>query len=184
MKQRGFARGFGCTIIFFVAGSCARQIVPPSPPPPQPVPTALRPAESAAPGGFSFQGALSQGGLLLGTAPPRAVSLTLDGAAIPVESGRFLVGFGRDHGPSALLEARLADGSVIRDALAIAPRAWQVDMLSIPKGTSAPSFPAIRDAELAQINAARRIVVSSDGWQQRFLWPATGRISTRFGSPL
>ncbi|WP_445262070.1 M23 family metallopeptidase, partial [Pseudomonas sp. EL_65y_Pfl1_R83] len=42
--------------------------------------------------------------------------------------------------------------------------------------------PEVRPAELAQINAARRVSSDSQGWRQTFLWPTTGRISTLFGS--
>ena len=35
---------------------------------------------------------------------------------------------------------------------------------------------------LAQINAARHMRVVSEGWRQRFIWPAKGRISGVFGS--
>lgn len=179
--RRGFARGFGCTALLFATGSCATAVIPPAP---LAAPAVVRPAEPTPPRGFAYQGALSQGGLVLGTAPAGTSALTLDGEAIPfAPGGRFLIGFGRDHGPSALLEARLADGSAVRDTLAIAPRVWPIEALPIPKGTTpTPQFLAVRSAELAQINAARRIAVASDGWQQRFLWPATGRISGLFGA--
>ncbi len=177
--RRGFARGFGCTLMAFATGSCM------SPPPPAPpAPVAVRAAEPMPPRGFAFQGALSQGGLVIGAAPAGTIALTLDGAAVPLASERrFLIGFGRDHGPSAILEARLADGAVVREALAIAPRAWRIEALPIPKGTTpTPEFLRRRGDELAQIGAARRVAVDSDGWRQRFLWPATGRISGLFGA--
>lgn len=40
----------------------------------------------------------------------------------------------------------------------------------------------IRRPELERIDAARGIVTSAQGWRQRFIWPAKGRISGRFGS--
>jgi murein DD-endopeptidase MepM/ murein hydrolase activator NlpD len=39
-----------------------------------------------------------------------------------------------------------------------------------------------REAELARIAAARTVNAQSNGWRQPFIWPATGRISGRFGS--
>ncbi len=180
--RRGFGRGFGCTMLVFATGSCATAVIPPSP---QPAPAVDRPAAEPTPSrGFAYQGALSQGGLVVGTAPAGTVSLTLDGQAIPLApGGRFLIGFGRDHGRSAALEARLTDGTIVRDSLGIAPREWRIEALPIPKGTApTPEFLAARSAELAQINAARRIAVDGDGWQQRLLWPVTGRISGLFGA--
>ncbi|RZM36673.1 MAG: M23 family metallopeptidase, partial [Sphingomonas sp.] len=43
-------------------------------------------------------------------------------------------------------------------------------------------FARVRPAELARIVAARAVNATSDGWRQHFVWPVTGRISTRFGS--
>ena len=40
----------------------------------------------------------------------------------------------------------------------------------------------VSPGEIAQINAARRQDTGSMGWRQPFMWPATGRISTLFGS--
>jgi murein DD-endopeptidase MepM/ murein hydrolase activator NlpD len=40
----------------------------------------------------------------------------------------------------------------------------------------------LRPAELAQIAAARAQLTDAQGWRQRFLWPATGRISGLFGA--
>ncbi len=176
--RRGFARGFGCTLLVFATGSC---MSPPAPPPPAAVASVAAPAPAP---GFAYLGALSQGGLVIGTAPRGTVALTLDGAAVPLAADRrFVIGFGRDHGPAAVLAARLVDGTVAGDTLRIAPRGWQIEVLPIPRGTSAtPEFVRARAAELAQINAARRIAVDSDGWRQQLLWPVTGRISGAFGA--
>jgi murein DD-endopeptidase MepM/ murein hydrolase activator NlpD len=155
------------------------------PPPPQPAPTVVRPAEAAPAGGFALQGALIQGGLVLGTAPAGTVSLTLNGAPVMLApGGRFIIGFGRDAGPEAVLAGTLRDGRQVGQRLAIAARTWDIQSLpTLPKGTSpTPEFMRRRSAELAQIGAARAVRSATDGWQQRFLWPVTGRISGVFGS--
>jgi hypothetical protein len=144
---------------------------------PRPVPTG--------PLTFSYSGQRVQGGVVIGTAPAGTRSLMFDGAPIPVtEDGRFLIAFDRDAPPSATLLATLADGREIRDVLAIAPRAWDISRLNtLPKyPVPEAEFARVRPAELAQIAAARRTPVDSSGWRQSFLWPATGRISTLFGS--
>ena len=43
-------------------------------------------------------------------------------------------------------------------------------------------FLALRKLELARINAARARETGAAGWQQRFHWPALGRISGHFGA--
>ena len=139
---------------------------------------------AVAPGDFALQGPLSQGGMVIGTAPAGTTVLTLDGAPIRLApDGRFLIGFGRDHGPAALLVATRGDGTMVRDPLTIAPRQWHIEALPIPKGTTpTPEFLAKRKLELDQIAAARALLPESDGWRQRFAWPVIGRISGLFGS--
>ena len=155
--------------------------------PPAPRPRAEHPVAPASGGAsFSFTGAMSQGGMLVGTAPGGTISLVLDGADVPMSAdGRFLIAFGRDHGPDATLIATRADGSTVVDRLAVTPRAWRIEALPIPKYKQpAPEFLRLREGELAQIRAAREIAttVRSDGWQQHFLWPAIARISGLFGA--
>jgi murein DD-endopeptidase MepM/ murein hydrolase activator NlpD len=106
--------------------------------------------------------------------------------AVPLDpAGRFLIGFGRDHGPTATLVATRGDGSTITDPLAIVPGTYRIETLPIPKYQQPEAdFLRIRQGELAQIKAARETAatIHSDGWQQRFIWPSTGRISGAFGA--
>ena len=135
--------------------------------------------------GFRWTGTLSQGGLLLGTAPAGTRVLVLDGKPVAVApDGRFVAGFDRDAGTQAELVATLADGRIVRQTFAIAPRQWDISRLStLPKyPVPAPEFARVRPGELAQIVAARRVSAAVDGWRQAFVWPVTGRISTLFGS--
>lgn len=143
-----------------------------------PAPTALRAR-------FSYSGSMTQGGLVIGTAPAHTRDLRFDTAIVPVAAdGRFLIAFDRDAPPAATLTATLDDGRVIRDTLTVAPRAWDISRLTtLPKiPLPQPEFDQLRPAELAQIAAARRSVTKAQGWRQAFVWPTTGRISTLFGS--
>ena len=161
--------------IVMLAG-CASRL--PAAPPAEAV--SVRPAA-----GFTFQGAFQQGGLVFGTAPEGTVSLFFDGQPLRMAEGRrFLLGFGRDHGPDAVIEARSVDGTVQRQPIAIAARAWDIQSLpTLARGTTpTPEFLKRRAAEVAQINAARTIESDSQGWRQAFVWPVIGRISGVFGS--
>ncbi|HVJ00396.1 MAG TPA: M23 family metallopeptidase [Sphingomonas sp.] len=162
--------------------------MPPSPPPapvPAPAPQPA-PVPQPAPAAFgALRGAMEQGGAVIGTAPEGTVSLSFDGDAIPVApDGTFLIAFDRDHGPTAALEAALANGRRITRSLAVAPRAWDISRLNTLPKYPVPSatFQRLRPPELAQIKAARATDHASDGWRQQFIWPVTGRISTNFGS--
>ncbi len=176
-------RGGAALPLALLAAACATgpRPTPPSAPPISPV----RPVERVAPNSFAFQGALTQGGLLLGTAPPGTVRVLLDGAEVPLsEGGRFLIGFGRDHPRKSEIEAQRADRTGVATTIEIAPRTWRIQSLpTLPKGTPpTPEFRARRAAEIERIQAARRIRSSAQGWQQRFVWPVVGPISGVFGS--
>src|SRR3546814_17099042 len=99
-------------------------------------------------------GAPVQGGVLLGTAPKGIVELRLDGQLVPVDAdGRFLIAFDRDAQPQAWLTGRLADGTPLDRALAVAPRDWRIEQVNAPlrppKRTEA--FLAMRKPELERI---------------------------------
>ena len=144
-----------------------------------------RPTAAAQTDRFGLSGLLVQGGIATGTVPRGTTLLSLNGTPVEfAKDRRFLIAFDRDAAPAATLAARLADGSEVRRTLTIAPRAWDISRLNtLPKyPVPRPEFDRVRPAELAQINAARAMRSDSQGWRQTFLWPATGRISTLFGS--
>ncbi len=143
------------------------------------------PSNTAVQSAFRWTGTLSQGGLILGTAPAGTRTLTLNGKPIALTpDGRFIAGFDRDAGSQATLTATLADGRTISQPLMIAPRAWRIERLdTLPKFPAPdPVFAKLRPPELAQIVAARARTTDAQGWRQVFAWPATGRISGLFGS--
>ena len=145
-----------------------------------------RPVSPSRPADFVVRGEQTQGGWLRGTAPQGTVAVMLDEQTVPLDGdGSFLIAFDRDAGPSAMLNARLADGSTVSRPLAIAPRAWKIEHVAVgPRPGALPSaeYQRRRTAELARINAARSINATSDGWRQQFIWPAKGRLSGLFGS--
>ncbi len=136
-------------------------------------------------GQFKLSKSPEQGGVALGVVPAGTRRLVVDGQDVGFAAdGRFIVGFGRDYKASVLFTAFLASGQTVTERLAVAPRAWKIDRLNTLPHHAQPDaeFQARRPGEIAQINAARRRVVESDGWRQRFIWPARGRISGLFGS--
>jgi len=134
---------------------------------------------------FSFDGTFRQGGVVRGRAPAGTQRLMLGDTDISLTAnGDFLIGFGRDHGPSANLVAHLGDGQQLREALAIAPTDWRIEHVNASRrgGRSSADFQRRRAPEIAQIVAAREVQSQTEGWRQDFLWPSTGRISGVFGS--
>ncbi|GLK44425.1 MULTISPECIES: M23 family metallopeptidase [Novosphingobium] len=132
-----------------------------------------------------FVGELTQGGWLRGTLPAGVRSLSLDGNPVKVApDGGWFVAFDRDAGPQAVLRISYSNGTLGEQRLSVAPRAWQIENVNIPRKPGGPSeaFMALRRPELARIEAARALVNDAQGWRQRFVWPIKARISGRFGS--
>lgn len=120
-----------------------------------------------------------------GQVPGGTVSARLGDQELVLDNaGQFFAAFDRDAGQSATLSARLADGRLVESPLTISPRAWAIERVNLARSTGAASeaFMRRRRPELAQINAARAVNATSDGWSQKFIWPIKGRISGRFGS--
>lgn len=140
----------------------------------------------SAPSNFRLTGQATQGGWLRGVAPAGARQVRFNGAAVQVApDGQFLIAFDRDSGSTATLAATLPDGRAVSETIPVSPRAWQIERIPLgPRPGTPPSeaYRIRREGELAQINAARSVASSSDGWRQAFVWPAQGRLSGRFGS--
>lgn len=154
-------------------------------PPPVGQPVAPPPPQTVEAGVFALNRSAEQGALLTGTAPAGTALLLLDGKPVRFAGdGRFIIGFERDAPPSSVLEARMQDGRLLRLPLQVAPHAWDISSLpTLYKGTTpSAEYQRIRAAETAQIAAAKLVSADSEGWRQAFQWPATGRISTLFGS--
>lgn len=163
-------------------GAC---VAPEQPvPPPSAAPLQVSPPRDPLITDIRLEGRAEQGGILFGTVPS-GYRLRLVGDEVPVAAdGRFLLGIDRDAPPSLALEAIAADGRVFVKRLSIAPRAWRIETVNVPRrpGVTNQEFERLRAPEVARINAARTVASQSDGWRQAFAWPARGRISGVFGS--
>lgn len=174
--------------LLLLAGGCIPRPTAPGPataPPPIGQPVVPPPPIIVGARMFGLSAPAQQGALLAGTVPIGTALLLLDGKPVRfAPDGRFIIGFGRDQGPSAILEARMQDGRLLRLPITVAPRHWDISSLpTLYQGTSpSEAYQRIRAAEVAQIEAARATHADSNGWRQAFRWPAVGRISTMFGA--
>lgn len=135
---------------------------------------------------FALAGQLIQGGWARGTVPRGTAHLAFNGKPVRIApDGRFLIAFDRDAGAVSHLLAESADGTLADYVVPIARRAWKIEHVPIgprPGATPSEEFARRRAAELAQINSARSVERASEGWRQKMIWPAIGRLSGRFGS--
>ncbi len=189
--------GAGAGILALVVSCNASGLVP-APTPPRPVASATptpRPALPAPPsraiGIVSLEGEFTQGGwargqIARGEVATATGALTLDGAPVRLAAdGRFFIAFDRDAGTSARLSVKTLASGTIDKPLTISPRAWNIERIPLGPKPGTPPDPVWlkkREGELAQIVAARAQDTGSEGWRQKFIWPARGRISGRFGA--
>ena len=174
-----------------VAAACvapSREPLPPvqaAQPVRAPVPTSTPAPTPIGPSTFLYGGELTQGGWIRGQVPGGTVSARLGDEPLTFDGdGRFFAAFDRDAGPAATLTATMGDGRALQSQLTIAPRDWDIEHVnaSPTAGVQNEEFLARRRPELERIAAARQVRTASEGWRQDFIWPATGRISGRFGS--
>ena len=136
-------------------------------------------------GEFSLEGAYSQGGLVIGNAPPGS-AVTLDGKSQPITSdGAFLLGFGRDSQRRRVLEVRRNGAPIFKRDLEIKKRVYvvqRIDGLARRKVTPSPADLKRIKAEAAALRAARALGSDASFFRSGFVWPVMGRISGVYGS--
>lgn len=136
-------------------------------------------------GELSWQGQLTQGGLIIGQAPP-GTRLELDGESVSVApDGAFVFGFSRDATTRARLRVVSPQGGVEERWLNIAARQYNVQRLNgLPPDQVTPP-PGLLERirrENALVGAARRREIPQTYFLSGFMWPTTGRISGVYGS--
>jgi murein DD-endopeptidase MepM/ murein hydrolase activator NlpD len=134
---------------------------------------------------LTLAGALSQGGLVTGRTLPGA-EVRLDGRPVRVGAdGRFLLGFGREAAPEAVLELTLPDGTVARRTLAIEQRSYDIQRIDglQPEKVTPPEAVLARIAdERAMVAVVRKVDRPEPWFETGFVWPVTGPISGVYGS--
>jgi murein DD-endopeptidase MepM/ murein hydrolase activator NlpD len=134
---------------------------------------------------FTVTGAMEQGSLALGTAPPGSV-VALDGRPLRVtRGGRFAFGFASDQAKASLVSVRYPDGK--GDSRSFTPTARQYDIQRVdglPQATVTPNpEEAARIArEAEEIFLARLDDSAGSDFLSGFDWPAPGILSGVFGS--
>lgn len=132
-----------------------------------------------------FPASVPQGAMVVGKVPPGS-TVTLGERTLRVTAyGSVVFGVGRDH--DAPLQVRVIPPAGKQETvnIAVTPRDWPTERVDgVPPATVAPP-PAIAERirrEQAKVTAARSADDARTDFAQAFIWPATGRISGRFGN--
>jgi len=128
---------------------------------------------------------ISQGSMVVGTAPIGAV-IHFEGELLAIAAnGQFVFGFGRDAEASSSLEVRFADGSSETVPIAVTPRIYNEQRISglPPKKVTPPPERLARLArERGMVAKARKQFSNTMYWAGDFVWPAQGRVTGVYGS--
>jgi murein DD-endopeptidase MepM/ murein hydrolase activator NlpD len=148
------------------------------------LPAATARAEDAA--RFIVTGAMTQGSLALGQAPPGS-SVALDGRPLRVMAdGRFVFGFEPGQTRAALVTVRYPEGGGDSRSFTPTPRPYDIQRVNgLPQETVTPppEVAARIEREAAAIYLARLEDSGGDGdFLSGFDWPAPGILSGVFGS--
>ena len=134
---------------------------------------------------FTVTGALSQGSLALGAAPPGSL-VALDGRPLRVTGdGRFTFGFSPDQTKAALVTVRYPDGGGDSKSFMPTPRQYETERVNgLPQKTVTP--PPEVQARIAHeaetIYLSRLNDSAGSDFLSGFDWPAPGILSGVFGS--
>lgn len=133
-----------------------------------------------------LEGALVQGGMVVGRAPPGSV-VHQDGQHVRVsEQGVFLLGFTRDAPATSSLEIATPDGRRVARTLEVAPRDYRIQRIDgLPPGKvtprSAEDLKRIRE-DAAAVKKSRARDDDRQDFLAGFDWPVLGPISGVYGS--
>jgi len=132
-----------------------------------------------------LKGNLIQGGLVVGQTMSGA-AVTLDGKPIGIlANGRFVIGFGRDQKPRALLDIKFPDGTTASQTIKIQQRRYftqNIKGLPHKKVTPDPADVKRIRADNAKIRNVRNKATVSKSFESGFLWPVRAQLSSVFGS--
>ena len=149
---------------------------------------ALLPSAStlAAEPDIQLDGPRVQGGMVRGRVAPGS-AVQFEGEPVRVsKDGWFLIGFGRDAPPKAVLSVMFPDGRRQRYGLAVKPRKYRIQRIDgLPPGKVTPrskeDLARIR-REVAMVKRARTVDDPRTDFLGTFRWPVKGRISGVYGS--
>jgi biotin carboxyl carrier protein len=177
-------------LLAVVLSACAAAEAPAAPeaPPAAAAPVVEVPAPPPAPTTLSLlcAGAFTQGGVALCRTMPGA-QITVDGVDMggADQDGWAVIGFLREHGPLARVEASV-QGAVVSETYDIAPRDFDIQRVNgLPPQTVNPTDPDVL-ARIQRDTALKRDAFASEaplrGWLDGFVMPVEGTVTGRWGN--
>jgi len=134
---------------------------------------------------LELDGKFVQGGVVVGRTEPDA-RVSLDGRPVQLRpDGRFFIGLGRDHPPTARLVVKHGDGYTDEVPLDIEQREYDIQRIDdLPQQMVTPDEAVLARiaAERARVEAARATDSPEPLFDAGFVWPVIGPVSGVYGS--
>jgi len=134
---------------------------------------------------LDLKGHLTQGGMAWGHVKPGSAVRFLKRDVRVGPDGLFVIGFGRDFGPTAEIEITAADGARRTHTVAIKKRQYKIQRIDgLAKKMVSPGPKALKRIrrENRQIARVRQHDTPEPHFARGFAWPAIGPISGVYGS--
>jgi murein DD-endopeptidase MepM/ murein hydrolase activator NlpD len=102
------------------------------------------------------------------------------------KGGELLIGFTRNAPATEKIRITLADGRVLEHLFQVEQRTYEVDRVDgLPDDEvrlDAKTRKSVQQAD-AMLDKVRRAYTESDCYKEQFAWPASGKITSRYGQP-
>ena len=135
---------------------------------------------------LTFEGDFVQGGMVMAQDADVVAAWQDDESVRVSDSGRFLLGFGRDHERPVAIKVKYRDGGEEIIIKPIAPREFNIQRLTIKNkqqvNPTKPEILARIKRDNASVKKARELNDAREDFAQGFIWPAIGPISGVYGS--
>jgi murein DD-endopeptidase MepM/ murein hydrolase activator NlpD len=136
-------------------------------------------------GTLDLEGDFVQGGLVHGLTDPGARAMFSEREVRVSESGRFIIGFGRDAPSESRLVVVFPDGAVERRRLRVAQRQYDIQRIDgLPSRMVSPPDGVLSriEAENAMIARVRAVDRPVAYFESGFVWPLVATITGVYGS--
>lgn len=156
--------------------------------PPTPASAAAPPAAPKAdPGRLVLKGKAVQGGLVFAQIDGKVMKVEFPGhRAAVLADGKLPIAFYLNAPKSEKMEIQFADGSVLEHVFTVEPRTFETEKIDgLPENVVRldPKAKKAHDEVEARLDAVRMKASDKTCFEEAFVWPTVGKITSRYGQP-
>jgi murein DD-endopeptidase MepM/ murein hydrolase activator NlpD len=143
--------------------------------------------QKADPSRFSFEGKVIQGGTVFAKLDGKVGRIEFPGhRAVVSDEGEFPIAFSRNEPKSVKMVIHFKDGTALEHAFEVEQRTYETDKIDgLPPNMVKldPKTQKQHDEVEKRIDAVRKKYSKKNCYKDGFIWPTTGKITSRYGQP-